>query len=197
MGFLRKINLSGNKWAIFLWINLLWLLGTLALGFISYNNKPPIHSNREIETIKIVFLSLGGLGVILPTYLNAFNTLEQVDAHRVENSYSLLEKWDNPHLFKAREFTRDLKNQKKNLSDTDLLRKIDADESLKQSIILIMNYFDGIRVSINHNRIKTEIIKDTLGPVFADIYQRLLPYVDSLPNKDYRKDWDALYDLLK
>mgnify|MGYP003973700033 CR=1 FL=1 len=191
-----KIEFTNGKWAIFFWINLLWILGTIALGYIAYTSTPPEQSNSLIETIKIVFLSLGGLGIILPTYLNVFNALEQMITQKTENTFRMLEKWDDPLLFKARKFTRDLKTQKPTLSDQDLIQKINNDEKLKQSVILVMNYFERIRISINAGRVDITTLKDTIGSLFEDIHRRLLPYAESLGEKN-KTDWDEILNLLK
>jgi len=191
-----KRDFANMKWRIFLWINLLWILGTLSLGYIAYTSEAPTGSTKLIESIKIIFLSFGGLGVILPTYLNALSALEQVKVQKIENTYHIIEKWDDPLLFEARTFTYGLKAQKGKLSDEDLIAKIKGDEKLRQSVALVMNYFDKIRISIRTNRVDVQILRDAIGDVFVDIYRRLLPYVESYGN-DHKKDWDAIHDLLK
>jgi hypothetical protein len=191
-----KIEFTNKKWEIFFWINGLWIFGTMALGYIAYTSAPPTGSSSVIETIKIIFLSLGGLGVILPTYLNAFNALEQLSTQKTENTFHLLEQWDDPLLFEARKLTRNLKDQKPNLCDNDLIKKINDDEKLKQSVILVMNYFDRIRMSIKAGRVDTITLKDSIGTMFEDIHQRLLPYVKSLGEKP-KEDWNEALHLLK
>lgn len=85
----------------------------LALAHIAYNSTPPTGSSKIIETVKIIFLSLGGLWVVLPTYINAMNAIESRATEQLENTFRLIEKWDDPLMFAARKFTRDLKGKKK------------------------------------------------------------------------------------
>ncbi len=184
------------KWKIFVGIIVLWLLGTCALGFIAYTSSPPTGSSSLIETIKIIFLSLGGLGVVLPTYINAVNAIEARSTEKLENTFRLIEKWDDPLMFKARSFTRELKKRKERLSDVDLVAEIEGNSDLKQSVILLINYFDQIRVSEETGRIDAALFNRSLGPVMSDYHGRLRPYVKSMGEQNL-PDWDKINDLSK
>lgn len=190
------MNVLEKKWGIFLWMNVLWILGTIVLGYIAATSEPPTGSTKAIETAKMIFLSLGGLGVIIPAYLSAISAFEQNETRRNENTFHLLERWDDPLLFEAREYTRELKAKKPNLSDTDLIAEINGNKNLHQSIVLVMNYFDRVRISIESGRVDNKILKDVQGPMFEDIYQRLLPFIKSL-GTEYEKDWTKTHDLLR
>lgn len=183
-----------SKWKIFVWINLLWMLGTLALGYIAFSSDPPTGSTKLIEVAKIVFLSLGGLGVVLPTYISAFNAIESRSTQILENTFRLIEKWDDPLMFAARKFTRELKAEKSRLSDEQLIERIESDLELKQSIILVINYFDQIRVSEKTGRINAALFNQSLGPVMQDYYQRFRPYLARQGDK-YLADWEEVYAL--
>jgi len=185
-----------SKWRIFIWINVLWILGTIALGYIAYTSSPPAGSSSLIESIKIIFLSLGGLGVVLPTYINAFNAIEGRQTQKVENTFRLIEKWDDPLMFEARKFTRDLKLRQPSMSANELVSEIDNDPNLKQSIILVMNYFDQIRVSEETKRIDVTLFNRSLGPVMHDYCHRLRPYVEK-QGTHYLADWDKILELSK
>lgn len=185
-----------SKWRIFVWINLLWILGTIALGYIAYTSAPPTGSSSLIESIKIVFLSLGGLGVVLPTYINAFNAIEGRQTQKIENTFRLIEKWDDPLMFEARKFTRELKLRQHSLSANELVSEIDSNPELKQSIILVMNYFDQIRVSEETRRIDIPLFNRSLGPVMQDYCHRLRPYVEK-QGAQFLADWDRILELSK
>ena len=47
-----------SKWRIFVWINILWICGTIAVGYMAFESTPPTGSTKLIEVVKIVFLSL-------------------------------------------------------------------------------------------------------------------------------------------
>lgn len=185
-----------HKWKIFLWINFLWVLGTLALGYIAYSSPPPGGSSKIIETVKIIFLSLGGLGVILPTYINAFNALESRSTAILENTFRLIEKWDDPLMFEARKFTREMKSRKSSLSDDELVNEIEGNPELKQSIILVLNYFDQIRISEETGRVNVALFNRSLGPVMQDYHHRFRPYVAKQGDQNLQ-DWDRINDISK
>jgi len=145
---------------------------------------------------------LGGLGVILPTYLNVWQSLEtaellkdQVKRNRVENTFSLIQEWDDASLFAARKFTREMKEQHSSLSPDQLKDKINRTPELKQSIILVFNYFDSVRVSIENDRVEATVIGRSLGGVFHDIYDRFKPWIRD-QEKEYQDDLEKLSKLL-
>lgn len=165
-----------HKWLLFFLITIFCLLGTLSLGYIAYTSTPPSNSSKFIEVTKTIFLCLGGLGVILPLYINSTNSIENRTAEKIENTYSLIEKWDDPLLFSARKLTREIKESRSSLSDDALVEKIKGDDELKQSVILISNYFEQVRFSVINNRIDTKQFTGALGPVIIDIINRFDPY---------------------
>lgn len=154
-----------------------------------------------IEAIKVVFIMLGGLGVILPTYLNVWQSLEtaellkdQAQRSKIENTFKLIEKWDDKSLFDARNFTRELKEQHSKLSPDQLKSKINQTPELKQSVILVFNYFEMVRVSLKHDRVEASVIGGSLGG-FHDLYDRLRPWVRE-QEKVYEQDLEDLSKLL-
>lgn len=136
------------------------------------------------------------MGVVLPTYINAFNAIEGRQTQKIENTFRLIEKWDDPQMFAARKFTRELKSQQPSMSANELVSKIESNADLKQSIILVMNYFDQIRVSEETRRIDVAIFNRSLGPVMLDYGHRLRPYVEK-HGAGYLADWDKIMELSK
>ncbi|MEF1221219.1 hypothetical protein REH76_26285, partial [Photobacterium damselae] len=104
------------KWHLFWCITIFYLLGVIVLGLNAYTNLPPKDSSKLMETIKVVFLCLGGLGIILPVYVNAINAIEQRRTDKIENTFKLIEKWDDSNLFSARKLTREIKERRKEIS---------------------------------------------------------------------------------
>lgn len=191
-----------NKWPIFIWIIVLWSLGTVALGYTAFTSTPSTNSTAFIETVKIVFLALGGLGVVLPTYISAVNAIEARCSEKLENTFKLIEQWDDPLIFEARKFTRELKKRKDSLSDIALVDEIDKNPELKQSVILLINYFDRIRVSEETGRIDVALFNRSLGVVMSDYHHRFRPYVATLGvlygrQADYLAHWDRILELAK
>ncbi|EHL7982505.1 DUF4760 domain-containing protein [Escherichia coli] len=184
------------KWHLFWAIIILCVIGTGGLAMIAYNSPPPLGSSVFIEVTKTVSLCLGGLGVILPLYINATNAVESRMAEKIENTFRLIEKWDDPHLFSARKLTREIKEARSSLSDNDLVKRIKADEELKQSVILVSNYFEQVRFSVVNNRIDVAQFRLILGPVITDIITRFEPYFKTF-GQEYMDDLRQLVTLMK
>lgn len=184
-----------HKWKVFWGIIILCAFGTMALGYIAYTSDPPSSSTVFIEVTKTVFLCLGALGVILPLYINATNSFEARASDKIENTFYLIEKWDDPHLFSARKFTREIGDSRSSISDDDLVKKIKENEELRQSVILVCNYFEQIRFSIVNKRIDVNQFKSALGPVVADIISRFMPYFKTL-SEQHVTDLEELNRLL-
>lgn len=183
------------RWNIFFAITVLCLLGTISLTYTTYTDTPP-NNSAFVEAVKTAFLCLGGLGVILPLYINATNAMESRSSLILENTFDLLVKWDDSHLLQARNFTRDIKKNRENLSDNQLIKEILENDDLEQSIILLTNYFEHVRFSIKTKRIATSIFKDSLGDTVLDIIARFRPYYKTKPAQVLH-DLDELTRLLR
>lgn len=190
------------KWKVLITFVVLYLIGVVGVGWNAYDTTDPSTASPVVESTKIIFIMLGGLGVILPTYLNVWQSLEteelikdQVRRNKIENTFSLLAKWDNSSLFVARKFTRELKEQHSSLSPDKLKERIDQTPDLKQSIILVFNYFEAVRVSIENDRVDAEVIGNSLGGVFHDMYERFKPWIRE-QEVEYQNDLESLAKLL-
>jgi quinol monooxygenase YgiN len=60
---------------------------------------------------------------------------------KVENTFRLIEKWDDKALLEARSYSRAFKDREKQLSPEQLLSEIKEKPQLRQSVVLIFNYF--------------------------------------------------------
>lgn len=61
-----------------------------------------------------------------------------------------------------------------------MIAKIKNDDELRQSVILVSNYFEQVRFSIINERIDVKQFKATLGSVIKDIIKRFEPYFKTL-----------------
>jgi len=189
------------KWGLLVVVVILYVLGIVGVGWHTYSVTDPTKSVPSIETIKIVFIMLGGIGIILPIYLNIWQSLEtsrilEDDArhNRIEHTFSLLEKWDDKSLFDARKFTRELKDQKNQLSPDQILDRIKTIPELRQSVIRLFNYFELVRISIEYGRVDPKIVKESLGRVALDICRRFEPWLEDQPST--RADVEKFMKLL-
>lgn len=192
------------KWWILIVFVVLYVLGIVGAGMHTYSATPAEKDFLPIvETIKIVFIMLGGLGVILPTYLNVWQSLEtakvtqdQIARNRIENTFRLLERWDDKLYLEARRFTRELKDEHHNLSATQIKERIKVSPELRQSVILLFNYFDTIRVSIEADRVCEKILREQLGTTYIDIHDRFKPWIETCP-QEHQNHLKKLTELMR
>ncbi len=184
------------KWQLFWLITFFCVLGTIALAYIAFTSNPPSGSTIFIEVTKTLFLCLGGIGVILPVYINATNSIEARYENRIENTFTLLQKWDDSHFLAARKLTRELKSTRQSISDNQLIEQINDNQELRQSVILLFNYFDQVRFSLTANRVDKVAFKSSLGAVISDIIIRFEPFIKTISNEAGIQDLEQLKKLL-
>ena len=163
-------------WIFFWLLAASLLLASIVLTFIAYALQVPDNSSSILEATKIFCLCLGGSGVVLSTYFTGMNMFLQRQTAIIENTFALLSRWDDPHYLEARKWTRKAKEEKADTSDNELIDKIKADEELKQSVVLVMNYLEHVRFSLGTKRIDKDLFKRALGDTLIDIAKRFETY---------------------
>ena len=187
------------KWVLFSLILLLWVLGAAGLTWHSLNVPPPQGSTHVIEVTKLILLFLGGLGVILPSYFNIWHSIESNAIIRqrlafdlANNTHDIIIRWDDASLLQARKLSRDIGKKRAALSDDELIKLIDGNSELEQSIISIFNYYEQVRVSVELGRVNEAVLKHSIGGMFLKIYERYLPWIKRQPSA-YFEDMEILY----
>lgn len=127
---------------------------------------------RLIKMVELGATMLAAAGVMLATYISyrqSKDVLNRTAAEgkrdKLEETFRLIEKWDDPHFLAARKLSVALGKESNKLSPDDVTAKVENDPELRSSVSLMLNYFDFIRLSIKHERLDLEIIKAQLGPV--------------------------------
>jgi hypothetical protein len=181
-------------------VTFLWSILAIGTCYTTYNSA--VTGKEILETINMFLLMLGGYGVVLSIIhqtetilLNNIQISENIKFETIENTFQLLKDWDDEHLFKARKLTREIKDNINNLSPNQLVKKIEDDPELRQSVILVANYFEHIRFSIKEKRINCIKFKESLGVVVIDIINRFEPYFKKLGEQSF-KDMEELKELL-
>lgn len=173
---------------------LIWCVATIAM----------VHpTTGSLETIKFIVISLAGFGVISSTFLNIWNAWEasqnlndKISFDKTENSFNYIERWDNESLRAARDLSRNVKKQKRDLSDTSLLTEIRESESTERSVITLFNFWEEIHKSILHDRVNEKVLKDGFGQIYCDMYDRFKVWRDDMKKKgDNVKGMTALDEL--
>ncbi len=149
---------------------------------------------RLIKMVELGATMLAAAGVMLATYISyrqskdAFNrTAAESKRDKLEETFRLIEKWDDPHFLAARKLSVALGKEFSKLSPEAVIEKVNNDPELRSSVSLMLNYFDFIRLSIKHGRLDVEIIKTQLGPVAIITLDRFDAWIKNL-NSVYQAD---------
>ena len=181
-------------------ITVIWLILTIGITILTYLNAD---DNKKIfDTGSIFLLMVGGYGVIL-TLINHTEVIEQnnkiLEEQKkdaiIENTFRLLKAWDDEHLLKAREWTREIKRDQNNLSSNELIKKIENDKALEGSVVLVLNYIENVRMSLVVERVDAKLMKNTLGNTLNNIIERFKPFAIKL-DPENEKDLKQCQKLL-
>lgn len=166
-----------------------------------------------VKLLEVGAALLAASGVIISAYLTieqSKEAVEQLKVDRVHNdnlrkqqkekeqleeSFRLIEKWDDPHFLNAREFSRGIGDIASDLAAKNLIQKINECQKLRGSISLMLNYFDFIRLSIEHERVNADIVKKQVGPIALVTLDRFKAWTDTL-SPDHIKDINAFKKLM-
>lgn len=183
-------------WKIF-WVMIAVLsLISIAIAIISYYLSASQHDSAVLEAIKMFLLCIGGTGVIVSIYFSGLNIYLQRKFSIMENTFHLLLRWDDEHYLNARQWTRNIKKEQNDLSPNELIAKIEQNPELEQSVILVLNYLEHVRVSLVNGRIDKEVFRHSLGETLIGIAQRFKPYAIKL-NEINQEHLEQLIDELK
>jgi len=177
-----------KKWGVCFVLTFCWIIGTIGLILLI---QVPQNSSRSFEIVKLLFLSIGGYGVVMATYFNIYNSLEntqyikdQINFTKTENSFRFMERWDSPSLKQARDFTREVKKERSKISDDELRNRILNDKELERSVITAFNYWEEIYMSIQHKRVNEDVLKKAFDSTYCDMYDRFKVWIDSYEKND-------------
>lgn len=163
-------------WIVFWVLATSMLLAAFVVARTVYGIQAPPSSTSLFEAIKAFLLCLGGASVILSTYFTAINAFVQRRTDIIKNTFDLVTRWDDPHLFQARKLTRRAKEARDDTSNNKLIEEIEKNEDLKNSVILVLNYFEHVRFSLKVGRIDRTLFKESLGVTIIDIIDRFMPF---------------------
>jgi hypothetical protein len=169
-------------WRLFWIILICWILLIIGVSWATWSNAT---SDKLIETIKMIFIVVGGLGIVLPAFFSGWSTIQSSNMASndnkkklIENSYDLITAWDDPSLLDARDYTRNMKKRIPDISANDLLREIEEDVGLQRSLALVFNFWEKVRISIKYGRVDSSLIEHQLGEIYLDMCQRFKPWID-------------------
>jgi hypothetical protein len=193
------------KWWLLAGLLTLWVIGVIGVGMSVYSNPPPTTGSASrstattAEVVASAFTVLGGLSVILTLYFNIWQSIETHERQVIENTFSLIQSWDNPALLEARRFTRELGDRQAQLTPEQLVKEINGNSELRQSVIHVFNFIENMAYSMRTGRVDAVAIRRSLAPALTAIYQRCLPWINDMNTRltNYSKDLEEHVDLLR
>lgn len=207
---LNTVKNMSWMWRIFFIVVVMLVISLYEVYMVVLDATPLANGEKNItEAVRAVLLSFGGVGVIISTYFTAINAFyqremdkdkrkiedDQKKSNIIENTFNLLAKWDDPQLFQARKWTRSVNEDE--TSKKKLLDDIEKNEDLKNSVILVLNYFEHVRFSLDTGRIDNDLFKRSLGTTVVKIANRFMPYAEKTDDKQVAKDLNELIEKLK
>jgi hypothetical protein len=153
------------------WLLVVAIVVMIGAGQVSVWLSQP-EGQRLVKMVEVGAAMLAAAGVMLATYISyrqskdALNRIAEERARdKLEETFRLIEKWDDPHFLSARKLSVALGKESSTLSPEAVIAKVENDPELRSSVSLMLNYFDFIRLSIKHERLDLEIMRTQLGPV--------------------------------
>lgn len=184
---------SSPKKDLAFWLLIVAIVVMIGAGQVSvwFNQT---EGQRLVKMVEVGAAMLAAAGVMLATYISyrqskdaLSRTADERERDKLEETFRLIEKWDDPHFLSARKLSVALGKEFRTLSPEDVISKVENDSELRSSISLMLNYFDFIRLSIKHGRLDLEIIKAQLGPVALTTLDRFDAWIKTLASV-YQKD---------
>jgi hypothetical protein len=192
------------KWWLLAGLLILWFIGVIGVGMSVYSHPPPVggasrSTATTAEVVASVFTVLGGLSVILTLYFNIWQSIETHERQTIENTFSLIQSWDDPALLDARRFTRELGDRQAQITSEQLVKEVKENSDLRQSVILLFNFIENVAYSMRTARVDAVAVRRSLGPALIGIYQRFLPWIADVNTRtpNYSRDMEEYIDLLR
>ena len=168
------------------WLLIVVVVAMIVAGQASVWLSQP-EGKRLLKMVELGATMLAAAGVMLATYISyrqskdALNrTTAESKRARLEETFRLIEKWDDPHFLAARKLSVALGKEFSKLTPEAVIAKVENDPELRSSVSLMLNYFDFIRLSIKHERLDLEVIKAQLGPVAIITLDRFDAWIKQL-----------------
>lgn len=200
VSFNLKINFS---YTIFLWI----IFSSIVSFFIyKIDSTKTDDFTKNLEIAKFFFILIGAGIAILTIYIQAVTsekTLQlmqsQEDIEKKKISLSYLAKWDSIEFKERREFYRSMRVQKQECGISDFISSINNNQTFKNNLIDIANFFEDIEQAIIHDIADEPILKNGFQPLVSSINSTFYDWFQNLKSTDlkYYNQFMPFFNLLE
>lgn len=152
-------------------IKVLWppfIFFALALFSLIYFKN---NTKLVMEVVQLFSFTFAGYSVIFAS----LNKINDSFFQKKSRAFDMITRWDSDDLLKARSYSRAVKEKKSKITENRLFKNINSNKDLKQSVILLSNFGEQIRIGIENSLIDKSIIVGVL-PAIIDILERFRPF---------------------
>ena len=126
--------------------------------------------------------SIATLGVLFTVLWSTLNSVESTATQmklskmkKKELSLCYARRWEDESLIKARNLTREIRDNRSKICDDDLIKRFNFDQDLKRSVLTMFNFFEEMYTAISNDLADKEILRDLFSEIYCGengIYKR-------------------------
>ncbi len=176
-------------------ITVLWAVG--AIGF--YYGDAPARADIVFLATNAFAALLAALVTSIAAFREAKSSAQNVRMGTLNNTFAYLEKWDSPLLMQARDLIRKYGSQKNQLSKKTVLDAIKQDQGIERSVITILNFFQDVKLSCDHDRVLEPILRRAFARPYVELYELFELWITEMNRRDPEEgsDLKSLYSQWK
>lgn len=151
--------------------------------------------------INLILLGIGSIAMLYTGIITAYMFYNAKDSFDKQLGYdksistqNLLFKFDESVLVKARKETRTIHNNQK--GKEEILSKIEDDDKLKNSVIMLFNYFEHVEIALRMEIVDENIVREALKDTVLDICDKFSLWIDAKGGRTTQESIKRLKDRL-
>lgn len=161
---------------------------------------------RLIEASKFFFIVSGAGFLAFTSYCQWQTSLLNIEflksnqeLEKKKVSLQILGKWDSDQFKEKREFYRNTRRNRDNLTNQNLIDEIDANSIHRNSLLDIANFFEDVEQSINFEIADEQILQHGFKPLVSSIKETYDPWFSTLRSTDikYYNQFKPFFNLLE
>lgn len=196
-------------WFITLVFIFLGIAAPIGLAYYSFGLDGAVPQDIIFKSLQIMAFSCTGYGVVFTVY----TAVNQVDINKKDKqleqqfkkknrAFEQVLRWDSSALIEARNYSREIKEKRSEISDKDLISEIKENPTRASSVSILFNFAENIRVLVKYDLADECILSSVCYPL-RDILSRFKAYYDHMQEsasatdkKDAQRDFAETISIL-
>jgi hypothetical protein len=167
VGQILRINVSIPLWAV--------LTFAVVVFLTAYICKP-----EQRDHIKFAAALLGGAAAIYSAYYVGAALRLQLNRHRQQASFDILNLLNRPETAKVRNFVETEVEGHEQLSPNDLYRKVTENRDLDDAVTIVLGILEDASIAIQNDFVDENILYASLDDIVKRCFHALRAYVEQL-----------------